>query len=362
MLSVSFDSFVPTLSPQPSQTSGATRRHPRRLRLTNRASRRSAPTLETPHRTSAPPREILYALPPSLPLMSPLGLPSAGYPASARWHVFRSRRSVAFTLLEVIVATAVLSMMMAFLFNLLGSSAKLWETGNKKIEAAQAARIGLNIIASDLQNAFAGNMTSYTTNGTAIYNIAPFQAIPTPSSTLGLGGGAISTNGSQQLCGVLLSNNSSVPYNEFGYQCVYLSDADGIDPMIGKRCYLVKKVDGISTTGGNFYFRNSTPNSTWYTDSTEFYPLIDNCIRLTFEYYGNTNSATGQPGWTTTWPPTDRLPLGVLVTVTVIDSKTAEKVAQLCSGDPTTASDANVQRLIRQGSETMSRFIPFNSN
>ena len=30
-------------------------------------------------------------LPPSLPLMSPFGLPSAGYPASARWHVFRSQ-------------------------------------------------------------------------------------------------------------------------------------------------------------------------------------------------------------------------------------------------------------------------------
>jgi hypothetical protein len=28
-------------------------------------------------------------LPPSLPLMSPSGLPAAGYPASARWHVFR---------------------------------------------------------------------------------------------------------------------------------------------------------------------------------------------------------------------------------------------------------------------------------
>jgi hypothetical protein len=27
-------------------------------------------------------------LPPSLPLISPFGLPSSGYPASARWHVF----------------------------------------------------------------------------------------------------------------------------------------------------------------------------------------------------------------------------------------------------------------------------------
>ena len=31
-------------------------------------------------------------LPPSLPLMSPYGLPSAGYPASPRWHVFASLR------------------------------------------------------------------------------------------------------------------------------------------------------------------------------------------------------------------------------------------------------------------------------
>jgi hypothetical protein len=42
---------------------------------------------------SAPPRvDTRYSaalrLPPSLPLMSPFGLPAAGYPASARWHVF----------------------------------------------------------------------------------------------------------------------------------------------------------------------------------------------------------------------------------------------------------------------------------
>jgi len=270
--------------------------------------------------------------------------------------------SSAFTLLEVLVATAVLALMMAFLFNLLGSSAKIWEIGNKKIEAAQAARVGLNIMAKDLKNAFAGNMTSYTSNGTAIYNIAPFQAIPTPTSALGVGGGAISTNGSQQLCGVTLSGNATIPYNEFGYLSVFINDANGIDPMIGKRCYLVKKVDNVSTTGGNVFFRNTAPDNTWYTTSSEFYPLIDNCLQMKLEYYGNAGSATGAPGWTTTWTPNDRLPLGVLVTLTVLDSRTAEKVAQLTSGDPMASSDANVQRLITQGSVTMSRFIPFNSN
>ena len=32
----------------------------------------------------------ISGLPPSFPLMSSFGLPLAGYPASARWHVFRS--------------------------------------------------------------------------------------------------------------------------------------------------------------------------------------------------------------------------------------------------------------------------------
>ena len=31
----------------------------------------------------------ISGLPPSFPLMSPFGLPLAGYPASARWHVFQ---------------------------------------------------------------------------------------------------------------------------------------------------------------------------------------------------------------------------------------------------------------------------------
>jgi type II secretory pathway pseudopilin PulG len=315
--------------------------------------------------------------------MSPFGLPSAGYPASARWHVFRSRRSAAFTLLEVLVATAVLALMMTFLFNLLGSSAKIWEIGNKKIEAAQAARVGLNIMATDLKNAFAGNMTSYTTDGTAMYNIAPFMALGnTTTTTMGLGGGSVSANGSQQIAGVTLTNNSSIPYNEFGYMAVFLDEKDGRDPMIGDRYYLVKKLADVSTgkSGGDFYFRNTPPDLTWQNTSTVWSPIIDNCIRLKLEYYGNPTSPTGTPGWSSTWNPTnptDRLPLGVLVTISVLDSKTAEKIAILsnlsplsadnitaglnaASGNGTTSGD--IQRLISQGSVTMSRFIPFNAN
>ena len=281
----------------------------------------------------------------------------------------------AFTLLEVLVATAVLALMMTFLFNLLGSSAKLWEIGNKKIEAAQTARVGLNIIAKDLKNAFAGNMTSYTTNGTAMYNIAPFMALGNnTTTTMGLSASSPSNAaGSQQIAGVTLTNNSSIPYNEFGYMAVFLNSANGTESMIGNRFYLVKQVDNITSTGGNFYFRGNATDS-WQNSSTEFYPLVDNCIRLKLEYYGNPTSPTDTPAWTSTWAPTDRLPLGVLVTLSVLDSKTAIKVNALKNGSalstqeitnglssspPATLSD--VERLISQGSVTMSRFIPFNS-
>ena len=40
------------------------------------------------HRAAVALFALFSALPPSLPLMSSFGLPSAGYPASARWHVF----------------------------------------------------------------------------------------------------------------------------------------------------------------------------------------------------------------------------------------------------------------------------------
>jgi prepilin-type N-terminal cleavage/methylation domain-containing protein len=327
-------------SPQPSADS-----------YTIRASRQPALAI-SPLRASAPPRE--FSLCP---------------PLSAH----RSR--LAFTLLEVLVATAILAMMLAFLFNLVGSSAKLWEVGNKKMEAAQAARVGLNIMARDLKNAFAGNMTTYTSNGTAINNIAPFMAFGNnTTTTMGLGGGAISANGSQQIAGVTLTNNSSIPYNEFGYMAVFIDDADGIDPMIGDRYYLVKKADGVTTTGGDFYIRGNA-TAAWHSSASEFYPIIDHCIRLKLGYYGNSTSSTGTPGWTTTWSPVDRLPLGVLVTISVIDSKTAVKINAIKNGSALTeleitnglssspsATLTDIERLISQGSVTMSRFIPFNSN
>jgi hypothetical protein len=275
--------------------------------------------------------------------------------------------------------------MMTFLFNLLGSSAKIWEIGNKKIEAAQAARVGLNIIANDLKNAFAGNMTSYSSNGSTFYNIAPLIGVDSSNSAITgtLTGDASVALGSDQIFGVRLTSDSSNPYEQFGYQCVYVTKTNGFDNMRDKRYYLVSQNNPDA-----FYFRNSSSNSsTWYNNSasSQNYPIIDNCIRLKFSYYGNQTSlsdqitANGTRSFTTngTWSAnqtTAHLPLGVLVTISVLDSKTAEKIAAIKGVSALTSDEINngltnpppsnlsaAERLIAQGSVTMSRFIPFNS-
>ena len=342
-------------SPQPSQVSGATRRHPRRLRLKNRASRRSAPTLVSP------PLPIRVHPSPFAGQHSPLRAP-----APPRKIPFRSR--LAFTLLEVLVATAVLALMMTFLFNLLGSSAKLWETGNKKIEAAQAARVGLNIVAKDLKNAFAGNITTYNETGGQRLNYACFVAYDSPPNTLNLAGSS-TVNGTHQLRAIVSTGDAADPFNEIGLQCVFMTANHG-SGMAKNKCYLARKI--VSYSSSQMYLTSndttSLTASSWsFTTGNylNFAPIIDNCIGLTFNYaYQNGSSIdwTTSPNQTPNSNNFTSLPLGVLVTITVLDSKTAEKVAQLTSGDPMASSDANVQRLISQGSVTMSRFIPFNSN
>jgi len=342
-------------SPQPSLDSGATRR------LKTRASRRSAPTFADPKpRATAP-----------SPFAAIRAIRGSSFPPSA----LRSPvSSSAFSLLEVLVATAVLAMMLAFLFNLVGSSAKLWEIGNKKIEAAQAARVGLNIMAADLKNAIAGNMTAYSSNGSTIQNYANFFATDSPPNTIGLGNAA-SSSGSHQIRFIASTPDSTDPINEIGYQCVYMTGNNSIG-MTPNRSFLVRK--RVASSSAPIFIRTTgaAPSSTDWNPSNggwdqnsgswfSFQPIIENCIGLEFIYaYQNGTSIewTTLPNTNPTPNNYSSLPLGVLVKVTVIDSRTAVKIAQLSSSDPAASSNADIQRLIAQGSVTMSRFIPFNAN
>ena len=276
-----------------------------------------------------------------------------------------------FTLVELLVATAILAMMVGLMFSMLSGSMLAFESGNKRIEAAQIARVGLNIIANDLRRAIADQQISYTSNGTQITNTIPFLAVNTPTDTIDLGGEPVNAEGSQQLFGVLATGKTNQPFEEFGYICAYLGTDDEAHNLAGKRYYLVRK--SSTTTEANFYLQgNATTNFAGGSDA--FSPIVENCIRLELSY-PQTNAAGDIDtafGFSKVWTSKSRLPAGVLVSIWVLDSKTATKLAAINSGpltalqigritntaDPTDATE----RLLKQGTVRMQRFIPLNKN
>jgi len=278
-----------------------------------------------------------------------------------------------FTLIELLVAMAILAMMLGFMFSMLSGSMMAFESGNKRIEAAQIARVGLNIIANDLRRALAAQRISYTSNGTQITNIVPFLAVESPAGAIDLGGGALNADGSQQLFGVLATGKTEQPFEEFGYICAYLPSDDGTN-MAGNRYYLVRK--SSTSTNADFYLRGNV-TATFADNSQAFNPVIENCIRLELSYpqtnaAGDIDTSSGAFGFTKFWTSNSRLPAGVLVSIWVLDSKTATKLAAINNGPFTalqigsitnTAAPASAaERLLKQGAVRMQRFIPLNKN
>lgn len=283
------------------------------------------------------------------------------------------KKDKGFTLVELLVAMAILAMMMTSMFSMLSGSMAAWQSGNKRIEAAQNARVGLNLIASDLRRAIASQQISYTGNGTQITNVIPFFAVDSPSTAIDLNGGAVNANGSQQLFGVLATGKTNQPFEEFGYLCVYLSSDDGIN-MAGKKFYLVRK--SATSANADFYLRGNA-TTTFAANSEAFSPVIENCIRLELSYpqtnaSGDIDTSSGPFAFTRTWASQTNLPPGVLVSVWVLDSKTASKLASINGGALTaaqigsitnTAAPASVtESLLRQGVVRMQRFVPLNKN
>jgi prepilin-type N-terminal cleavage/methylation domain-containing protein len=259
-----------------------------------------------------------------------------------RTHLVRFLRG--FSLLELLVAMAILSMLMTMMFSLLGGTISLWELGNKRIEAAQTARVGLNIIANDLRRAISDQQISYTTSGNVTTSVIPFWAVPANAPTkIDLGGSATIAVGSQQLFGVLATGKTNQPFEEFGYLCAYLSSDDGTN-MAGNKYYLVRK--SSTAANANFYLSGNV-STTFASDSDVLVPIIENCIKLEFSY-ADTNS--GVVVFSDTWTSQTNLPAGVLVSVWVLDSRTAEKFSSQSPDDLT-------NRAVR-----MRRFIPLNQH
>ena len=291
-----------------------------------------------------------------------------------------SRPSAGFTLLEMLTAIAVLSLMMVFMFNIAGQSVRAWETGGRRMETAQAGRIGMNLLASELRYAFAGVATNNGTNATDVFsNFATFIA------TNGLAGESSSdlaaVPGSQSLFFVAPvgpHDADGVPFAEIGYLPMFIK-GDGYESMADGSYALVRHgaIPGNTTNSYQDFYDRETPTGGWGRwittgPSGKNYrtPIVDNCIRFSLEF-ASTNGGAGSISWTTNWTTPTNLPLGVLVTMLVLDSKSAAKLSQInglnvldaatidkaTNDTPLVQSDV-AARILREGTTVLRRFVP----
>ena len=70
---------------------------------------------------------------------------------------YRSPQKKAFTLLELLISMAILSLLMALLFQIFELSMRTWQSAEQRTESFREARAALHIISRDLRNTLRGN-------------------------------------------------------------------------------------------------------------------------------------------------------------------------------------------------------------
>jgi prepilin-type N-terminal cleavage/methylation domain-containing protein len=296
-------------------------------------------------------------------------------------HDSESRHSPveAFSLLEMLVAVAVLAIMMTFMFGLVAQTIRAWESGSRQIEGAQAARVALDRMSRDLQYAIAGSKPVVRSAG-VITNVAPFFAETSPTGIPGEKTKDLRPPlDSAQLFAVApVADPRAVngPFAESGYLCVQCVDPIGYHVLAPFRYYLVWH-NPADTDDGNdvlepvtdVYYRGAG-NTNWIGSSVDQITtganrmaMVDNCYQMLLRFA--TNNANGELEFTDEWPSRTSLPAGVLVTLKVMDKKTAARIAQLKGKEPLEDKDLAADsttaagRILREGSVEVSRFIPF---
>jgi type II secretory pathway pseudopilin PulG len=281
---------------------------------------------------------------------------------------WRKRSSSAFTLLEILVAVTVLSLMMVFMFALLDRAISTWEIGNRRMEAAQMARVGLNRIANDFEYAFAGIGVAPNLSGAGNFtNVSPFVAYNNPSTDVPgvLPRDLVPAPGSDQLFFIGTSGDIDEDvFKKLGYVCAFVRNPAGYDFAAGGKYYLFRR-----SGGSDFHLRQTTTPLPLTTQNFDYIPIVDNCVRLELQYASTNN---GNLRFSDTWTSTTSLPAGVLVTLVLIDSKAAAKITKSRGtrrplSAPEIDSITNLSMnppssdaaLARRGSVTLRRFIPF---
>lgn len=132
-----------------------------------------------------------------------------------------SKKSSAFSILELLVAVSVLSILLVVLLNIVQGATSLWRGSENKVEAYREARAALQVMSSDLKNILPTTNTDFfRTNLTNTPNIGFLAALPISSQD--------TTSSKSDICAVgyfvaydnkspVAGNNGRQSYNLYRY-------------------------------------------------------------------------------------------------------------------------------------------------
>ena len=106
-------------------------------------------------------------------------------PASLIPPATLSKKSSAFSLLELLVAISVLCILLVILLNIVQGASNLWRTSENKVEAYREGRAALQIISSDLRHTLSSTNTNFFRRDISSYpnstNVAFLATLPLSS-------------------------------------------------------------------------------------------------------------------------------------------------------------------------------------
>lgn len=301
-----------------------------------------------------------------------------------------------FTLVEILTATAILSILFTIMFGILQQVSIGWQAANRRVEASQAARLALEQIAYDLENCVVVRRVGQPVPGLAgqtgaqaltnlAYGFAFYDAPSTPAWV------AQAISQPNDMIFVVTPARQSLrgageDLVETGYVPVWVTRTSQGQPgygnvRIGRYALMQHRptMDLVQQTSAgritnlvpmSDYTTNSqawetTPGISFQPPVENFYPIVDNCVGfdIKFSYTNagqrftnistwgrpnlNPNAPAGQrwhnnPSGNNNPPNVDGLPHSATITMCVVDERTAERIYRLRTNGLTAPMIANL--------------------
>lgn len=301
----------------------------------------------------------------------------------------RSSANRSFTLVEILTATAVLSVLFSIMFGILQQTSKGWQAANRRVEASQVARLALEQIASDLENAVAVSASNLPVPGSArgvSYGFG-FVHAQRPNfrsdilATDSLPSGSVNISMPNDYIFVVVPYAPSLTMGtgdlcEVGYVPVYVATSAGYANVQGGRYVLLRHMPLAFSSGANVSVANAQPtndflsNPNWFLTPPlrdnqtprNFFPIVDNLIAFNVEFiYTRTNNpgvllatnAWGRPQTNGSWNnmpvgATNGLPLAADITLSIFDERAAERIQRIPGRGLLRALDMNEKEIVSQ--------------